>query len=241
MVVYHIDDFQRDVTTEHTHAGLWSSFVRFFRSRNLPAVSYIATPYLELDNSGPRLLSDGVADDWINQYVERSLNEIDPRIHYAQKWIHPFSLNQIEMRSDLSEEHKQFLNLRRRAGIENSLTLPLFGPFGCTGTVGVLCRNRDFTFGSSLVQELYWAAQTLHLGFCNLTQKNSAERFDLTPREVEILQCVSTGKSNNTIAEIMGVSTHTVDTHLRRIYRKLDVSDRVTASLKGLSTGLVMA
>ncbi len=61
----------------------------------------------------------------------------------------------------------------------------------------------------------------------------------LSPREAEILQWISRGKSNSVIADILGISRHTVDTHVRRIFRKLDTSDRTTASLRAMQLGLL--
>ena len=47
------------------------------------------------------------------------------------------------------------------------------------------------------------------------------------------------GKSNASIGEILGISAHTVDAHLRRIYLKLGVVDRLSAALRGLGFGLI--
>jgi LuxR family transcriptional regulator/LuxR family quorum-sensing system transcriptional regulator CciR len=41
------------------------------------------------------------------------------------------------------------------------------------------------------------------------------------------------------MAEILDLSPNTVDTYVRRIFRKLHVGDRVTAALRGLALGLI--
>lgn len=46
----------------------------------------------------------------------------------------------------------------------------------------------------------------------------------LTKREKEIIQLISKGKSNKDISEILILSSHSIHTHRRNIYRKLDVS-----------------
>jgi LuxR family maltose regulon positive regulatory protein len=51
----------------------------------------------------------------------------------------------------------------------------------------------------------------------------------LTPREVEILQLVVTGFSNQAIADQLFLSIWTVKSHLTKIYRKLDASSRSQA------------
>lgn len=51
----------------------------------------------------------------------------------------------------------------------------------------------------------------------------------LSPQEENILQLVAHGYTNKNIAQILGISPKTVDTHLRQAYRKLGVSCRAEA------------
>ena len=51
----------------------------------------------------------------------------------------------------------------------------------------------------------------------------------LTTRELEIVKHLSTSKPINTIAESLHISHNTIKTHLRNVYRKLEVGDRDAA------------
>lgn len=53
----------------------------------------------------------------------------------------------------------------------------------------------------------------------------------LSNREKAILKSVASGDSNQEIADQMGISVHTVKTHLYKIYRKIDVPNRMRATL----------
>lgn len=53
---------------------------------------------------------------------------------------------------------------------------------------------------------------------------------DLTPREREVLQLLAQGLSNALIAEQLVIGLTTVNSHVRTIYRKLDVSSRSAAT-----------
>ena len=63
----------------------------------------------------------------------------------------------------------------------------------------------------------------------------------LSERETEVLALVARGKSNALIGDILGISVHTVDAHLRRIYLKLGVFDRISAAVRGIGVGLIRA
>ncbi len=54
----------------------------------------------------------------------------------------------------------------------------------------------------------------------------------LSPREVEIVKLVFDDLKESAIAEALGVSPHTVHTHLERLYRKLGVSGRCAAVVR---------
>ncbi|WP_192583015.1 helix-turn-helix transcriptional regulator [Streptomyces albicerus] len=52
----------------------------------------------------------------------------------------------------------------------------------------------------------------------------------LSPRESEILRLLAEGTSNPDMAEAMGISSHTVKDHIRAVYTKLRVDNRVQAA-----------
>ena len=49
----------------------------------------------------------------------------------------------------------------------------------------------------------------------------------LTESELRIAELVASGMTNRSIAEYLILSPHTVDTHLKHIYTKLDIHSRV--------------
>lgn len=61
----------------------------------------------------------------------------------------------------------------------------------------------------------------------------------LSPREMEILEHVTYGKSNKEIAYELGISHQTVKNHMTAILRKLSVDDRTQAAVYALSRGWV--
>ncbi|MFI2213861.1 helix-turn-helix transcriptional regulator [Streptomyces sp. NPDC020141] len=49
----------------------------------------------------------------------------------------------------------------------------------------------------------------------------------LTPAELRVTRLVADGLTNRAVAGVLNVSPHTVDTHLRHIFGKLQISGRV--------------
>ena len=69
--------------------------------------------------------------------------------------------------------------------------------------------------------------------------KSSRETTTLTKREKEELQGVASGLSEKKLAESLSVSPHTIHTHIKKIYRKLQVNSRAEAVLKARNKGIV--
>ncbi|TAF67011.1 MAG: DNA-binding response regulator [Cytophagales bacterium] len=56
-----------------------------------------------------------------------------------------------------------------------------------------------------------------------------AEKYHLTRREKQILEFIKQGKSYSVIAKQLGVEYNTIKTHIRNIYDKLQVNNKVEA------------
>jgi DNA-binding NarL/FixJ family response regulator len=60
-----------------------------------------------------------------------------------------------------------------------------------------------------------------------LSQSDASGLDSLTAREREVAELVTDRKTNDEIATELFLSVKTIETHLRNIFRKLDVSSRV--------------
>lgn len=61
----------------------------------------------------------------------------------------------------------------------------------------------------------------------------------LTSREYEVLRLLSKGLSNADCADVLSISSNTVGTHIKSIYRKLEVNSRTEALYEASSQGLL--
>jgi DNA-binding NarL/FixJ family response regulator len=69
----------------------------------------------------------------------------------------------------------------------------------------------------------------------NTTEKH----YNLTDREIEILNFIIDGITKKAIALELDISFHTVDSHVRHIYKKLQVNCRSDAVAKAIREKLV--
>ena len=69
--------------------------------------------------------------------------------------------------------------------------------------------------------------------------KRRAGPAGLTPREIEILILIPRGASTRKVADVLGITAKTAQTHIERIYLKTGASTRSTATLFALQHGLL--
>lgn len=70
-------------------------------------------------------------------------------------------------------------------------------------------------------------------------QKPDMSEANLTNREIEVLSLLGKGLTATEIGGILGVSQNTCATHIKSIYRKLNVSSRAEAAIEADRRGLV--
>ncbi len=76
------------------------------------------------------------------------------------------------------------------------------------------------------------------LDFAESLKKRSPK---LTKREVEVLQCITKGYTYYEVASMLGMSRNTITSHIKNIYRKLEVHSRGEAVFEAMQSGLIDA
>ncbi len=122
----------------------------------------------------------------------------------------------------------------------DGFALPLFGPNNLRGYIFLGTGKAKSDFLPSFAWQISNLCTSLHTRYGHLKARLQTE-IQLTTREFDILELVVMGRTNREIGNILGISTHTVDSYMRRIFLKLGTTDRVTTSLKAMNFGLLMA
>jgi two-component system, NarL family, response regulator len=109
---------------------------------------------------------------------------------------------------------------------------------------GLRAGAKGYLLKDSEPEELLTAIRTVTRGqkyipsnvAAKLVQRMTAP--ELSDRELEVLQLVGQGMSNQEISTALTISESTVKTHINRILSKLDVKDRTQAAIIALKRGI---
>ncbi len=181
----------------------------------------------------------GFPENWVKQYVDKQYYLIDPIPKHALSLVYPFWWSDIAELTDLSEEEKSYIDALNKADLGDGIAISLFGPHGRNGYTGLGGGQKEKNWDAEKIARLHLMAQLGHMQYCHILHAHAPSEIRLSSREKEILEWVARGKSNSVIADILGLSSNTIDTYMRRVFEKLDVADRVTAALRGLAVGVI--
>lgn len=229
-------DFLNAASAADDVGQLWTAMTDYFDGHGIIDVAIGHFPHPDPKNSWGWGMQRGWKN-WAQRYFAGNKMASDPiRAHAAVSSV-PFRWSEVfNLRSVSPEEYRHYQELTQYHQ-DDGLAIPVFGPGGRNGVVAV-AFPKGFTLSSRKLLEFRVVSQFAHQRSCELvTLRGNAA--SLSPREQEVLSWMARGKSNSVIADIIGVSANTVDTHVRRIFVKLQVCDRVSAALVGLGHGLI--
>ena len=220
--------------------ALWNAALDFLHGRGVRMVSY---HHFSADGGArQQIATDGFPEDWVCHYIKDELYRVDPIPEIAAQSMRPFRWSEVGTLATLARRQQAYLEEMRDWKLGDGLAFQVYGPGLRNGYVGLGFGTEPVPVDAKMITQFQFAAQIAHQRYCEMTDAHRhAPRYDLSPREREILTWIAKGKSNAAISSILSISPHTVDTHLRRIYDKLDVADRTSAAIVGLGSSLIHA
>ncbi len=106
------------------------------------------------------------------------------------------------------------------------------------GARGYLLKDRDATDITKALVTVYNGGRFVPPPVMELYRKRQMTP-NLTPREKEVLVNLHEGMTNEAIAAKMGVTKDAVKLHLKNVFNKLDVNDRVSAVREAYLRGFI--
>jgi DNA-binding CsgD family transcriptional regulator len=222
-------------------ASLWKLAVDHFGEVGFNAVGYVLF-HRGQPEEPVALFAHGLSDELVHAYAEMGYGKDDPTARYGLATGQPFRRSQLPAHTTLTRREWQHRRRLEKLGLRESLILPVFGPGNTNGILALASPREDELIDRLNWTELQALAQVIHLRCIALCPDRPVEIGNpLSGRELEILRWVAQGKSNAVIADILQISSGTVDTYLRRVFEKLNVADRTSAAVKGVGLGLIAA
>lgn len=218
-------------------AEIWRIAVRLLKQEGFVAGSYdlIEGPNL---SAVVRSLAFGYSAELVNSYRALDYARLDLAARHCLATGEVLTWNEAWALGTPTPEERAFREKLRSTAMADALVIPCFGPKQRLGYVTILPGDGCRTILPGERRWLQSLAQACHLRLCEVLFVK-ANAVSLSPREREILHWVARGKSNSVIAQLVSCSSNTVDTHLRRTYAKMEVSDRTTAAIKAIGLGLI--
>jgi len=228
-------------TPEEVFKLFCSAVARFGYDRvAFAAVTMAAQETMVLNDVKP-VVANNYPDDWAKHYVEKCYQEIDPIFLLTSNMGAPFLWDDVVAKQPLSTKQKLLFKESREAGLHDGVTVPVHGPRGASYAVSLAmddcaCDNTSH-FGT-----LQILATQFLLAYSQSSRKpqESGRGLHLTERERECLTWTARGKSAWAISEIIGVSEHTVNFHLKSVMKKLETANRVAAVVVAVRLGLIL-
>ncbi|MFL0799581.1 MAG: response regulator transcription factor [Agarilytica sp.] len=114
------------------------------------------------------------------------------------------------------------------------------------GVTGFLPENERPIVMCQAIQQMFTNGSYIHPDIAPTLLKamtNSPSLHEvsagLTSRENDILICIAKGCSSTEIAGLLNISSHTVSSHVKNIYRKLDIHSKGEAVVEAIRMGLI--
>lgn len=220
-----------------------AAVLRYVRDQSIKAgavrMSYhVVPPYGNQTSRTAGIYAHGFSDAWLELYDQHDFRQADPIPERVMEFGSLMTWQDAMIWKPNTPAHEAYFERMREFGLIHGFGLPLYGRNGrdAYASFDFLQHVDDVAPQSvGLVRSL---AQAGHQRISILAEWKG-EAPNLSEREVEVLTWVAHGKSVNSIATILDLSPDTVKTYSKRIYGKLNVTDRVGAVVKALRLGLV--
>ena len=223
------------------HANTIVSFRRaiyeILKSIEFGAVYFLA-PIVADRSVGRVLWNVGFPKEWETAYKQSGRWD-DPLPNIALNRGTAFRWSEANNIAQIDDKGRAYLKKLEAAGMGEGIAVHCTAPYARAGFVGVGLPKDPMALDEAMVRQIQVAAQLCFQRYCELVGVLDEQLPELSQRELDVIRWIGEGKSNAVIADILGISKNSVDSYVKRIFAKLDVSDRTAAAVKAVSLGLV--
>jgi DNA-binding CsgD family transcriptional regulator len=220
---------------------LESAMTAYCHNSALSGFGYLGFPHSLSVDSNPIHLSNYPAA-WQDEYMSDALYDTDAVVLDSKRSSLPiiWSLDNIAARG---VEAKAVFERAANYNIHSVCTIPIRDKIGRLSAITFASEEKLGLFQAFLKENLaflHLAAAFLQANVDRLTQDNpDVMQYNLTPREMSILQYISDGLTNKDAAEKLGITERTVTFHIDNAIHKLCARNRPHAVAMAIRYGLI--
>ncbi|MGC1506242.1 MAG: response regulator transcription factor [Sulfitobacter sp.] len=136
-------------------------------------------------------------------------------------------------------EAKRWSPKTRFAILTGHPSAPLFSSLIEAGVAGIFLKADDPETICSGIEAILRGQTVLSPAAIRILSPQQ-DQVPLTKRELQVLQAIARGLSNTAMANELGISAKTIDTHRTNLMKKLSVHSSATLLMKAVKQGLVV-
>ena len=232
MVFETIDDISRFTLLPQIGATLAGAMEKFgFDALGITDLSPLA------EGSYPIHLTEKISEGFRDLYIQERFYSVDHIGAHARAAYEPFRYSDAPYDRTRSRSHRRFMQALETFGLGEGLIVPVGRPSALPACVWLAGENPDLDDEAMQAAQLIalFAASKAH-ALCRPPSRG-AEMSRLTPRERDVLQWISSGKTSWEISVISMLSERAINKIIADAMVKLDAVTRAQAVVNAIRRG----
>lgn len=200
-------------------------------------ITHMPPPQFDLES---HVILSGWSQEWYEYYITKKLYRVDPMAKYTRETVDPFFWDEVPRESDEDPASELVMNQASEHGLKEGFSVPIYSSSGEQTCITMGGGNLDIPpRGRNAIHlvSIYSCHRAQQLGSPFSGSFASRKTYVLSGRERECLRWVARGKTDWEVGEILKISEHTANAHVRRAMHKLDAYTRTQAVVLALSNG----
>lgn len=184
------------------------------------------------------LMVNNYTSAWQQRYADSGYLFIDPTVKHGQQ-----SQTPLVWTEDVFASCRPLWEDARAHGLSVGWAQSSLDSNGIGGMLS-LARSHDTLTSAELLSkqsQMCWLVNVAHLALSRSLIKKAthSQSIGLTRREIEVLKWTGDGKSAQEIADILNVTKHAVDFHIKNAIYKLQTANKTAAVVKAAMLGFL--
>jgi LuxR family transcriptional regulator len=174
---------------------------------------------------------------WRQRYLDAGYVEVDPTVVHGTRSLQP-----VVWSDKLFGKAPQMWDEARSFGLRVGWAQSVFEPDGRVGMLSLARPSDRLTKSEMRAHDplLRWLVNTAHCALSPyLGRSPLADMEPLTPRQWEVMRWTADGKTSEEIAAILGLSTATVNFHVKNAMAKLRANNKNATVARAARLGLL--